>query len=106
MNAFSKQQCFGEIQYVKMSRKTFPVCVQSCVWFLDSWSPIPLGDGLDNHSWRDYEDGGVGFGNCKDLNMTQYSHINPTSHLTQSSRDGRDKFSAICRELGWLNKTC
>ena len=56
--------------------------------------------------WRDYEDGGVGFENCKDLNMTQYSHINPTSHLTQSSRDGRDKFSAICRELGWLNKTC
>ena len=32
------------------------------------WSLALLSDGLDSHSWPDYENKGVGFGICKTLN--------------------------------------
>ena len=45
------------------------------------WSLTLLSDGLDTHSWSDYEVEGVGFEICQNLKMTPYSQMKPICHL-------------------------
>ena len=49
-----------------------------------------LSDGLHSKSWSNYEDEGVGLSICKDLKLTIYSRINPTSYLKTE-----DAYSAL-----------